>query len=113
MNALIGCIAGMGVKKGLKALKDAVEKGTDEKIPMDGAALLAPIPHPAQDMICLGINYMEHAEESARYKKEAFGGERPYAVYFSKRVGEAVAPGGEIDGHFDMSGWTMKRSWRR
>ena len=102
MNALIGCIAGMGVKKGLKALKEAAEKGTDEKIPMDGAALLAPIPHPAQDMICLGINYMEHAEESARYKKEAFGGERPYAVYFSKRVGEAVAPGGEIDGHFDM-----------
>ena len=39
--------------------------------------ILAPIPVPKQDMICLGINYMEHAAESARYKKEAFGGERP------------------------------------
>ncbi len=61
--------------------------------------LLAPIPVPRQDMICLGINYMEHAEESARYKKEAFGGERPYAVYFSKRVNEAVADGGYIESH--------------
>ncbi len=52
---------------------------------------LAPIPNPSQDIICLGINYMAHAEESARYKKEAFGGERNFAVYFSKRVNEAVA----------------------
>ena len=40
----------------------------------------AAIPHPKQDVICLGINYMAHAEESARYKEEAFGGERPYAI---------------------------------
>lgn len=56
----------------------------------------AAIPHPKQDVICLGINYMAHAEESARYKEEAFGGERPYAIYFSKRVNEAVADGGII-----------------
>jgi 2-keto-4-pentenoate hydratase/2-oxohepta-3-ene-1,7-dioic acid hydratase in catechol pathway len=61
-----------------------------------------PIPSPKQDVICLGINYMAHAVESARYKEEAFGGERPYAVYFSKRVNRAVADGEEIDGHFDI-----------
>lgn len=55
--------------------------------------VLAPILYPRQDIICLGINYMEHAEESARFKKEAFGGERPYAVYFSKRVNRAVSDG--------------------
>lgn len=64
--------------------------------------LAAPIPYPEQDIICLGINYMAHAEESARYKKEAFGGERPYAVYFSKRVNEAVGPTGDIEAHTDM-----------
>lgn len=64
--------------------------------------LLAPIPAPEQDIICLGINYMDHAEESARYKKEAFGGERPYAVYFSKRVNEAVADGEPIPAHADL-----------
>lgn len=60
------------------------------------AILYAPIVRPNQDIICLGINYMAHAEESARYKKEAFGGDRPFAVYFSKRVNEAVADGGII-----------------
>ena len=44
----------------------------------------------------LGINYMEHAEESARFKKQEFSGERPFAVYFSKRVNEAVPDGGFI-----------------
>jgi 2-keto-4-pentenoate hydratase/2-oxohepta-3-ene-1,7-dioic acid hydratase in catechol pathway len=46
---------------------------------------------------------MAHAEESARYSNETFGGERPYAVYFAKRVAEAVRPGGEIQGHFDIT----------
>ncbi len=57
--------------------------------------LLAPIPVPQQDIICLGINYMAHAVESARFKKEDFGGNRPYAVYFSKRVNECVGDKGE------------------
>ena len=71
-------------------------------VPRNGVKLLAPIPNPVQDVICLGINYMAHAEESARYKKEAFGGERPYAVYFSKRVNRAVADGEEICAHADL-----------
>ncbi len=75
---------------------------TDVAISTSDVTLLAPIPNPEQDVICLGINYMAHAAESARYKKEAFGGERPYAVYFSKRVNEAVAPYGQIDAHADM-----------
>ena len=63
---------------------------------------LAPIPYPRQDIICIGINYMAHAEESARYKAEAFGGERPYAVYFSKRVNKAVADGENIPSHKEI-----------
>lgn len=64
--------------------------------------ILAPILKPEQDIICLGLNYMDHAEESARYKKEDFGGERPYAVYFSKRVNEAVSGGEAIPSHADL-----------
>ncbi|MGI6095495.1 MAG: fumarylacetoacetate hydrolase family protein [Lachnospiraceae bacterium] len=63
----------------------------------------APIPHPRHDIICLGINYLEHAAESSRYKKEAFGGERPYAVYFSKRVNEAVADGDVIPSYKELT----------
>lgn len=64
--------------------------------------LLAPIPVPEQDVICLGINYMEHAEESARFKNEDFNGERPYAVYFSKRVNEASADGQPIPSYPEL-----------
>ncbi|MCC8026411.1 MAG: fumarylacetoacetate hydrolase family protein [Clostridium sp.] len=70
--------------------------------PMEEVVLQAPIPNPKQDIICLGINYMAHAEEAARYKKEAFGGERPFAVYFSKRVSQATGPQGAIPSHKDI-----------
>lgn len=58
--------------------------------------LCAPIPHPRQDIICLGLNFLDHAEESTRYKKEKFERERTYPVYFSKRVNEAIPDGGNI-----------------
>ena len=82
----------------------ALVNGVQQKdsIPLENITKKSPIPFPKQDIICLGINYMAHAVESARYKEEAFGGERPYAVYFSKRVNQAVADGGNIDGHFQI-----------
>ncbi|RDU58222.1 fumarylacetoacetase, partial [Helicobacter didelphidarum] len=61
-------------------------------IPLSQITLLSPIKSPLQDIICLGINYMEHAEESMRFKKEAFDGKREEAVYFSKRVNECASP---------------------
>ena len=96
-------------------MTELIEKITDEElkkiyslvseeksIPMDKIKLLSPIVYPKQDIICLGINYFEHAVESARYKKEAFGGDRKFPIYFSKRVTKAVAPNDYIDGHFDI-----------
>jgi acylpyruvate hydrolase len=35
----------------------------DERLPLDGVRLLAPVPDP-QKIICLGLNYVDHAEES-------------------------------------------------
>ena len=97
------------IEKMSKAEKELIgiynRKDPDEiygAVPVKDVGLLAPIPRPKQDIICLGINYMEHAAESARYKKEAFGGERPYAVYFSKRVNEAVPNKGFIEAHENL-----------
>ncbi len=53
--------------------------------------ILAPIPRPAQDVICLGLNYTEHVEEAAGYSETAFGTKKEKAVYFSKRC--AYSPG--------------------
>lgn len=58
--------------------------------------LMAPIVNPMQDIICLGINYNEHAVEAGRFSEEAFGGERSYTIYFSKRVNKATATMEEI-----------------
>ncbi|PHV71414.1 fumarylacetoacetase [Sporanaerobium hydrogeniformans] len=88
------------LEKGTKEEWEQIEKKLQQNLEggflLKEVELLAPIPRPKQDVICLGINYLAHAEESARYKKEAFGGERPYAIYFSKRVREAVQDGGVI-----------------
>lgn len=61
--------------------------------------LLAPIVRPRQDVICLGINYDEHAVEADRFSRDAFGGERPYTIYFSKRVSRAWASGEGISAY--------------
>ena len=57
-----------------------------QKISGGDVKLLSPIPRPRQDVLCLGINYTAHAEEAERFSKESFGGERPYPIFFSKRV---------------------------
>ncbi len=59
----------------------------------ESVRLLAPIVRPRQDLICLGINYRDHASEAGSFSKEAFGGERPYTIYFSKRVSRANGSG--------------------
>lgn len=82
-----------------KVLGEEALTGNHESLEYGRVIHRAPIPYPRHDIICLGINYTEHAVESSRYKKEIFGGEQPYAVYFSKRVNEAVADGDTIPSH--------------
>lgn len=80
-----------------KILVFCEEKGTDAApIDLSRAKLLSPIVRPRQDVICLGINYTAHAEEAGMYSREAFGGERPYTIYFSKRVSRATGSGEPI-----------------
>ncbi len=65
-------------------------------VPLEDVTLLAPIPRPRQDVICLGMNYRDHEKEAAKYDAEAFKKEKPAAVYFSKRVSRAGDPEGKI-----------------
>ena len=87
----------------LELIRSSLAAGEGEYISSENVTIHAPIPRPKQDVICLGINYMAHAEEAARFENEAFGGERPYAIYFSKRTNEATAPGGVILSHSDLT----------
>ena len=90
-----------GSEEDLAALRSlaAVPAG----IPLAEAKLLAPLPRLKQDMICLGINYMEHAAESAKFQKKEFDGKREEAVYFSKRIHRAVADREPVPRHADVT----------
>lgn len=72
-----------------------------KSIALSDVKLEAPIPEPRQDVICLGLNYRDHVEEATR-ADAVFDVQRGDAVYFSKRLQRAVAPGDKIDGHFDI-----------
>ena len=69
----------------LRSAAAAAERGG--AVPLSDVELLAPIPRPRQDVVCLGMNYRDHAEESARYSADAFTKNSTAAVYFSKHAG--------------------------
>ena len=73
-------------------IADRLEKDTPKEIGRE-YRIKAPIPIPIQDIICLGVNYRSHIEETADvmdFTKKAD------AVYFSKRVNMANDPDGII-----------------
>lgn len=95
MNELIRTMdaESAAVFRSLSQNQDAISGAA---VSLDEVQLLAPIVHPRQDVICLGINYAAHAFEAGDFSQEAFGGERPYTIYFSKRVNRATATGEAI-----------------
>lgn len=98
MNDLLENITNEEIEK----LRTGLENSSYKTISINDINKMAPIPNPKQDIICLGINYMAHAVESAKYKKEAFGGDRTYAVYFSKRVTTATGDGDYIPSYPEL-----------
>jgi 2-keto-4-pentenoate hydratase/2-oxohepta-3-ene-1,7-dioic acid hydratase in catechol pathway len=82
----------------IKELKGAQEKPGSGTISLLEAKLLAPIPHPIRNVICLGLNYKDHAAEL----KESFAKQQqvPEApVYFGKMAAEIIGPGAQISKH--------------
>ena len=59
-------------------------------LPVEAVTLESPIPAPAQDVICLGINYMAHSDEAEKYSAAAIATKHEDAIYFSKRQTDLV-----------------------
>ena len=74
-----------------------------EGIPADDVKILSPIPRPLQDILCLGLNYKEHADEAGEYSKDSFVAKTQLPVYFSKRVAWSQGPGEPIPAHEDIT----------
>jgi len=79
-------------------LRKAQEK---DGVPANETKPEAPIPVPHHDIICLGLNYMDHVQESARMHNKTEE-KREKSVYFSKRVIRAIGNGGIIENHSDI-----------
>ena len=62
----------------------------------------APIPNPKRNVICIGLNFPKHVEESSKFAVTDYG-KREKTVYFSKRVDRAVAHNGIIPSHMDIT----------
>jgi len=96
MNALIEGLGGEDRRR-----LAAEEPG--EALPAGSLRLLAPIPEPRQDVLCLGLNYADHAREAYGFS-EAFTLERPDPVFFSKRVHRAPGDGEGVSAYEGLTG---------
>ena len=83
----------------LALLNSAQEK---PGVPVSAVRLQAPIPRPHHDVICLGLNYLDHLKEAARFDISV-DEKRRESIYFSKRVVRALGPNGIIENHFDIN----------
>jgi len=67
---------------GLDRARAAVA-GASSAIPIEAVTLLAPIPKPHRNIMCLGLNYAEHAKESAEARGREYK-QHQHPVFFTK-----------------------------
>ncbi|NKQ37768.1 MAG: fumarylacetoacetate hydrolase family protein, partial [Chloroflexi bacterium] len=72
----------------------AVDSG-GERISLEAARLLAPIPAPRRNVMCLGLNYAAHAAESLRAKGEALS-TAAVPIVFTKATTAVTGPYDDI-----------------
>jgi len=75
------------------SLRSDIDNCLKAGVPVENHKILAPIPVPKQDIICLGVNYKEHIDETADLVDFT---KKQDAVYFSKRVNRCNDPDGRI-----------------
>ncbi len=82
--------------QGLARLRKLVDRAPPAaRLPLDTVEILAPIPRPRRNILCLGWNYLDHARESARaFHREMTPPEDP--VVFTKAVTTVNGPYADI-----------------
>jgi 2-keto-4-pentenoate hydratase/2-oxohepta-3-ene-1,7-dioic acid hydratase in catechol pathway len=90
------------IEQGASALSAARALSSDATAGMalSSVRLLAPIPRPRRNVVCVGLNYAEHVAES----KSVVGADAPkYPVFFTKPPSTVIGPGAEIPWHGNVS----------
>ncbi|MEY8298922.1 MAG: fumarylacetoacetate hydrolase family protein [Emergencia timonensis] len=87
----------------LDAVRETLDGDADHKgIPLAQVKLLAPITRPIHDILCVGVNYKEHLEETKRWLGDENFQKPPKSIYFSKRAVEIIGPGADIVSRMDL-----------
>ena len=86
--------------KAKEEVQEAMASG--EGVPLESVKLLAPIPNPEQDVICLGLNYADHVTEAKKFDS-SFEANKEKAIYFSKRASNCPGHGGDIPAHSHLT----------
>ena len=98
-------IAG-GDKMRAAAAKALTTRRKDARIPYKRARIVAPIPSPVRNIICVGKNYYEHAKEfdASGFNATADASAIPAdPIIFSKASTTVCGPGDEIPAYLDHS----------
>ena len=65
------------------------------RIPLERVRILAPIPRPRKNILCLGLNYADHAAETSAVHGRA-AAPHDHIVVFTKAVTSVTGPGDDI-----------------
>lgn len=82
--------------------KDAIDMNNSNVIPLESVKLLAPIPRPGRNILCLGKNYEEHAKELVATKiSDKFVPDFP--IYFTKAPETVIGTEGCIKFSYEVT----------
>jgi len=85
-------------KKGLQRARRAINSGGG-RIPMSGVKIHAPFPRPAKNILCVGKNYYDHAQEFHHSGVDASAGKDAIPevpIMFTKWPNSVIGPGEPI-----------------
>jgi 2-keto-4-pentenoate hydratase/2-oxohepta-3-ene-1,7-dioic acid hydratase in catechol pathway len=111
IGLLLGEDAGIGLLEVLGRWDDVAGRlaaPAGKPMPLSSLSLLAPLPCPPRNVVCVGKNYRDHSSEFARSGYDASSGqgdaavpERP--VFFTKVPDSVIGPGASIDPHRELT----------
>lgn len=87
------------LSESIEAIGSASRSGaTASSTPISEVELLAPIPRPRRNLVCVGLNYAEHASES-----RITSGIPEHVVLFTKPPSTVIGPGAAVPWHGHVS----------
>lgn len=101
MNDLIKNISDSDIK-GIQNSLSSNDTTSFTTYPIHEIKICSPIKRPIHDIICVGVNYQDHLDETREsFDKESFS-EPKRTVYFSKRATETIGPEDIIISHVSI-----------